>query len=273
MPVRSTLGWHLIKLLEVEAPKVPSFFSMKDKLSLDLKTRQAEQLFVKAIKQLEYTVFEAFDLSQPAYDLNLTVHTSLPFGREGGEGITGNHTVVTAAFSPEVLDEGANSSPIALDPETFVVLRSKEHLKPIQLPLERVSTVIRAQMTKDRASLAAKTHSDELVYSLREGKDPLKKLWKLTKTATRHQESIDLEVLKALFRMPKPVSKSKPTFTTVTLADGSLMIVRLDGINEASEPTDEEKSLYQDVLSSRIRSQDFAAYRKQLEFQGDIKKF
>jgi peptidyl-prolyl cis-trans isomerase D len=64
------------------------------------------------------------------------VHTSKPFGREGGEGITANRAVVTAAFSQEVLDEGANSTAIELDPETVIVLRAKEHLKPEQLPLE-----------------------------------------------------------------------------------------------------------------------------------------
>jgi hypothetical protein len=37
--------------------------------------------------------------------------------------------------------------------------------------------------------------------------------------------------------MPKPVAKDKPTFSSVTLPDGSLMIVRLNGVNEAATPT------------------------------------
>jgi len=277
-PVRTTFGWHLIKLLGVEAPQVPSFASLKDKLTRELKTQQVEQRFVDASKQLEDAAFEASDLAQPASDLKLTVHTSAPFGREGGEGVAANRAVVTAAFSPEVLDEGANSTAIELDPETIIVLRAKEHLKPTQLPLESVSAAIRKQMTKERASAAAKAHADELIASLRDGKTPLNQAidgqaWKVTAAATRSQEAIDPAVLQALFRMPKPASKDKPTFTTVTLADGSLMIVRLNAVNEAAAPTDEEKAQYRRFLASRIGQQDFAAYRKQLETKADIKKF
>lgn len=277
-PVRTTFGWHLIKLLGVEAPEVPSFASLKDKLTRELKTQQVEQRYVEATKQLEDAAFEASDLAQPASDLKLTVHTSAPFGREGGEGVAANRAVVTAAFSPEVLDEGANSSAIELDPETIIVLRAKEHLKPAQLPLESVSVAIRAQMTKERAIAAAKTHADELIASLRDGKTPLNQpidgqAWKVTEAATRNAEAIEPAVLQALFRMPKPAAKDKPTFTTVTLADGSLVIVRLNGVNEAAAPTDEEKAQYRRFLASRVGQQDFAAYRKQLETKADIKKF
>ncbi|AZP71600.1 peptidylprolyl isomerase [Pseudomonas poae] len=277
-PVRSTFGWHLIKLLGVEAPQVPTFSSLKDKLTKELKTQQVEQRYVEATKQLEDAAFEASDLAQPASDLKLTVRTSAPFGREGGEGVAANRAVVTAAFSPEVLDEGANSSAIELDPETIIVLRAKEHLKPAQLPLESVAAAIRTQMTKERASAAAKAHADELIASLRDGKTPLNQpvdgqAWKVTEAATRNQEAIEPAVLQALFRMPKPAAKDKPTFTTVTLADGSLVIVRLNGVNEAAAPTDEEKAQIRRFLASRVGQQDFAAYRKQLEEKADIKKF
>ncbi|MNI16287.1 Peptidyl-prolyl cis-trans isomerase D [compost metagenome] len=277
-PVRTDFGFHLIKLLGVEAPEVPTFASLKGKLTRDLKTAQVEQRFVEATKQLEDASFEASDLAQPAQDLKLTVHTSAPFGREGGEGIAANRAVITAAFSPEVLDEGANSTAIELDPETVIVLRAKEHLKPTQLPLESVAGPIRAQLAKEHAIAAAKTHADELIASLREGKSPLEKpidgqSWKVTEAATRAQEGVDPTVLQALFRMPKPAAKDKPTFTSVTLADGNLVIVRLNGVNEAASPTEEEKAQYRRFLASRVGQQDFAAYRKQLESQADIKRF
>ncbi|MNP05716.1 Peptidyl-prolyl cis-trans isomerase D [compost metagenome] len=277
-PVRTDFGLHLIKLLGVEAPEVPTFASLKDKLVRELKTQQVEQRFVEATKQLEDASFEASDLAQPAQDLKLTVHTSAPFGREGGEGIAANRAVVTAAFSPEVLEEGANSTAIELDPETVVVLRVKEHRKPEQLPLEKVAGPIRAQLAKEHASAAAKTRADELIASLGDGKTALDKPvdgqgWKAIQAATRNQEGIDPAVLQALFRMPKPESKDKPTFTSVTLPDGSLMVVRLNGVNEAAAPTDEEKAEYRRYLASRVGQQDFAAYRKQLESQAEIKRF
>ncbi|QXI20997.1 SurA N-terminal domain-containing protein [Pseudomonas iranensis] len=277
-PIRTDFGYHLIKLLGVEAPEVPTLASLKDKLTRELKAAQVEQRFVEATKQLEDSAFEASDLAQPAADLKLTVHTSKPFGREGGEGVAANRAVVTAAFSPEVIDEGANSTAIELDPETVIVLRSKEHLKPAQLPLESVSAAIRTQLTKEHASAEAKTRAEKLIADLRDGKAPLDKAidgqnWKITEAATRGQEGVDPAVLQALFRMPKPAAKDKPTFSSVTLPDGSLMVVRLNGVNEAAAPTDEEKAQYRRFLASREGQQDFAAYRKQLEAEAKIERF
>ena len=277
-PVRTDFGFHLIKLLGVEAPEVPTLASLKDKLTRELKAQQVEQRFVEATKQLEDSSFEASDLAQPAQDLKLTVHTSKPFGREGGEGVAANRAVVTAAFSSEVLDDGANSTAIELDPETVIVLRVKEHLKPAQLPLDAVATAIRTQLAKEHASAAAKTKAEQLIADLRDGKMPLDKAidgqnWKATQAATRAQEGVDPAVLQALFRMPKPAAKDKPTFSSVTLPDGSLTIVRLNAVNEAAAPTDEEKAQYRRFLASREGQQDFAAYRKQLESEADIKRF
>ena len=64
-PVKTEFGWHLIKLLGVQAPEVPSFDSLKDKLARDFKAQQVEQRFVEATKQLEDAAFEASDLAQP----------------------------------------------------------------------------------------------------------------------------------------------------------------------------------------------------------------
>lgn len=277
-PVRSTYGWHLIKLLGVEAPSVPTFASLKDKLTTDLKSQQVEQKFVEVTKQLEDSAFESSDLAQPAQELGLKVQTTAPFGREGGEGLTANRAVIQAAFSPEVLEEGANSNTLELDPETVVVVRSKEHLQPQQLPLENVSAAIREQLVKEHASAAVKAKGEALLAGLRDGKVALAakqegREWKVLEAVTRSQDGVEPAVLQALFRMPKPVGKDKPEFANVTMADGSYVIVRLNGVNEAAAPTDAEKAQYRRFLASRAGQQDFAAYRAELESKAKIEKF
>jgi peptidyl-prolyl cis-trans isomerase D len=277
-PVRTSFGYHLIKLLGVEAPEVPNFASLKGKLTHDLKTQQVERRFVDATKQLEDSAFEASDLVQPAQELKLTVHTSAPFGRQGGEGIAANRAVIQAAFSTEVMDEGANSTAIELDPETVVVLRVKEHLKPEQLPLEAVASSIRAQLVKEHASAAAKTKAEDIIKGLRDGKLPLNQpidglSWKVEEAVARGQEGIDPAVLQAVFRLPKPVSKDKPTFGSVTLADGTVVVLRLNGVNDAAKPTDEEKASYRRFLASRVGQQDFEAYRKQLQNEAKVERY
>ncbi|MBD1553207.1 SurA N-terminal domain-containing protein [Pseudomonas typographi] len=277
-PVRTPYGWHLIKLLGVQAPQVPSLASLKDKISRELKSQQVEQLYVDAAKKLEDSAFEASDLSQPAQELGLKVQTSQPFGREGGsEGVTANRQVVQAAFSTEVLDEGANSNAIELDPETTVVVRAKEHRKPAQLSLEAVSEPIRKELAREKAADAAKAKGEALIAGLRDGKVALAtsqdgQAWKVSEAATRNQDGVDPKVLQQVFRMPKPAN-GKPTFAGITLSDGSYTVIRLNGVNEGPEPTDEEKNQYRQFLASRKGQQDFASYRQLLESKAKIERY
>ncbi|MFB4371637.1 MULTISPECIES: SurA N-terminal domain-containing protein [unclassified Pseudomonas] len=273
-PVRTEFGWHLIKLLGVQAPEVPTFASMKAKLETDLKAQRVEQRFVEATKQLEDAAFESSDLAQPAQELGLKVQTSEPFGRQGGQGIASNRQVLQAAFSQEVMEDGSNSGAIELDPNTLVVIRVKEHRKPQQLELDQVADSIRAQLTKTRASEAAKAAGEQLVSELRDGKaKPEGAEWQVVEAATRNQDGVDPAVLQALFRMPKPTGE-KSEFSGIALANGDYAVIRLKGVSEPEQAlSDEEKAMYRRFLASRSGQEDFAAYRKQLESKADIERF
>jgi peptidyl-prolyl cis-trans isomerase D len=272
-PVRSAFGWHLIKLLDVQAPEVPSFASLKDKLEREVKAQQVEQRFVEAAKDLEESSYEASDLSQPAEELGLQVQTSGAFGREGGEGIAANRQVVQAAFSPEVLEDERSSSAIELDPDTVVVLRVKEHKKPALLPLEEVSAAIRETLTRQKAGEAAKAQGESLIAELRKG-ETAGKDWKVVQAAGRSQDGVEPVVLQTLFRMAKPGEDGKPTYAGVSLSNGDYVVLRLDGVGQAkAELSEEEKVSYRRFLASRAGQQDFAAYRQQLQEQADIERF
>ncbi|MCY1286251.1 Peptidyl-prolyl cis-trans isomerase D [compost metagenome] len=277
-PVRSAYGWHLIKLLGVQAPEVPSFDSLKEKLVRDIKSQQVEQRFVEATKALEDSAFEAADLSQPAQDLGLQVKTTEPFGREGGEGLTANRDIVQAAYSPEVLEEGANSGAIELDPDTVVVLRVKEHKKPEQLPFEQIAATIREHLSAQRAAEQAKSKGEALLAGLREGKTPVSQAedgeaWKQVEAATRSQEGVEPSVLQALFRMPKPQAADKASFAGLTLANGDYVILQLKGVSEPEgELAADEKEMYRRFLASRSGQEDFSAFRRGLESQAKIER-
>ncbi len=97
-PVRTDYGWHVIKLLGVQAADVPSFASLKDKLSQDLKSQQVEQRFAEAVRELESAAYESADLQQPASELGLEIKVSEPFGREGLDGLFANRQVLAGCI-------------------------------------------------------------------------------------------------------------------------------------------------------------------------------
>ncbi|WP_312480103.1 SurA N-terminal domain-containing protein [Stutzerimonas nitrititolerans] len=270
-PVRSEFGWHLIKLLGVQSPEVPSFESMKPELERELKTQQVEQRFVEVTKQLEDLAFESSDLGQPAQELGLTVKTTEAFGREGGEGIAANRQVIQAAFSDEVLMDRANSSVIELDPDTVVAVRVKQHLEPEVQAFEAVSEGIVEQLQRSKAAEQARSEGEQLLATLREGGE-VEGQWQSVEAATRGQDGVAPAVLQTVFRMPKPEGENS-TFSGVTLASGDYVVIRLNGVSEPDgELSAEEKQNYRRFLASRSGQQDFAAYREKQHAEAKIER-
>lgn len=278
-PVRSAYGWHLIKLLGVQGADVPSFESLMEKLTKDLKAEKVEERFVEASKELEDLSFESADLIQPAQELGLEIKVSELFGHDGGNDLSSNRQVLQAAFSEDLLDSAANSQLIELDPDTVVVVRVKVHNKPEQLPLDAVSAVIRDQLMMQRAADSAKASGEQLLAALRKGKtladeSVTDQTWTVVEAASRNQESIAREVLQTLFRMPKAGATEAPSFAGIATRNGDFILIRLNGVNEPQGAvSDEEKANYRRVLSSRLGQQDFAAYRTQLQEHADVQRF
>ncbi|MHA6477189.1 SurA N-terminal domain-containing protein [Stutzerimonas sp. KH-1] len=272
-PVRSEFGWHIIKLLGVQSPEVPSLESMRPELVRELKAQQVEQRFVEVSKQLEDSAFEASDLAQPAQELGLMVQTTEPFGRDGGQGIAANRQVVQAAFSDEVLVDGANSSVIELDPDTSIALRVKKHLQPAAIPLADVRDDIVGQLQQSLAAERAREKGERLLADLRDGKQTDGQ-WQTIEAAGRNQEGVAPALLQQVFRMPRPAEQGKPSYAGVALSNGDYAVVRLNGVNEPEASlSDEEKLNFRRFLASRMGQQDFAAFRQKLQAQAEIERF
>lgn len=272
-PVRSDFGWHLIKLLGVQSPEIPTLESLKPELVRELKAQQVEQRFVEASKQLEDTAFESSDLLQPAQELGLSVQTTEAFGREGGAGVAANRQVIQAAFSDEVLVDGANSGVIELDPDTVVAVRVKEHLQPEVLPFDAVKDDIIAQLKSSKAAEQALAKGEQLIATLSDG-GQVEQQWQPVEAASRSQEGVEPAVLQQVFRMPKPEASDKPSYGSVRLSDGDFVVVRLSGVSEPkAELSEEDKQNYRRFLASRSGQQDFAAYRQMLHENAEIETF
>ena len=276
-PVRTDYGWHVIKLLDVQAADIPSFASLQDKLTQNLKAQQVEQRFVEAVKDLEGLAYESADLQQPATELNLTVKVSEAFDRQGAEGLFANRQVLEAAFSTEVLEEGANSMAIELDPETTIVLRVKEHQRPEPIPFVEVSAQIQQQLTAQRAIEQAQNEGEALLASLKGGQTSIEQVkqseWQTVEAAMRDQEGFDPKVLQALFKMPKP-TETAAQFAGVSLGNGEYVLLRLTGVSDSPTPLNsEELAQYQEILAARAGQVDFNALLQQLEVDAKIERF
>lgn len=273
-PVRTAFGYHLIKLLGVQEPDIPTLDTMKPQLEETLKRQMVDQRFIEAVRELEGIAYESSDLSQPAQEMGLQVKTSPAFGRNGGEGIAANRQVIQAAFSAEVLEDAANSGAIELDPDTVVVLRVKEHRKPQQQTLEQVADAIRQQLIKERTAANAQQEGETLIAQLEQNPETDGREWKTFEASGRAQEGVDGQVLEEVFRMPHPSDTTDPVYSGISLANGDYAVIRLKGVSVPMQSlTDNDKALYRRFLTSRHSQEDFSAFRRQLKNEATIKRY
>ena len=270
-PVRTSFGYHLIKLTDLKPLVRKTFKEVRGDIESTLRTRKAEEQFYELSEKLRSLAYEQPDSLKPVAEaLGLSIAQSDWFTRNGGEGIAADARIVEAAFDPEVLVQGRNSNAIETAPNTLVVLRVSTHQEAATLALAAVRDQIQALLKQRLAQDAAKHASDQLLHELQQGASlaSLAKshAWPVVaaKAVTRRQpQGMDPKLLDAVFAAPRPVA-GKPVFGSADVAEG-YAVYALEMVKEGGTEADAElKSLVNRLLSERRGRDYFANYRSGL---------
>nr|MBV6630898.1 SurA N-terminal domain-containing protein [Oceanococcus sp. HetDA_MAG_MS8] len=134
-PVETQFGWHLIEVTSISGGVVAPLEEVRDEVVAQLRAQAARESLLDLQDEFDQLVFENPTSLEPAAQaLNLELQTSAWFTRQGGAGITGNPSIVEAAFSPAVLEDGDNSGLLQVG-ERVVALRlnAREEERPLRL--------------------------------------------------------------------------------------------------------------------------------------------
>ncbi len=270
-PVRTSYGYHLIKLIDLKPLARKTFKEVRGDIESALRTHKAEEQFYELSEKLRNLAYEQPDSLKPVAEaLGLSIMQSDWFTRGGGEGIAADARIVEAAFDPEVLVQGRNSSAIETAPNTLVALRVSTHQEAATLPLSAVRDQIQTLLKQRLAQDAAKQASDQLLQQLQQGASlaSLAKshAWPVVagKPVTRHQpQGMDPKLLDAVFAAPRPVA-GKPVYGSAEVGEG-YAVYALEIVKEGSTEADAElKNLASRLLSERRGRDYFANYRSGL---------
>ena len=241
-PVETDFGMQIIKVTAREKPTIPGFDELKDEIAAELKSQEAETVYLDKTRQLADISFESSDLAQPAEQLGLTIQSTGPFTRQGGTtDITSNSKVTAAAFSDDVLELGANSELIELSPEKAMVLRVKKHLKPELRPLAEVkdSIVQVIKMEEARDQLVSKAEALQAKLKTGEAADKVAESeglqWTESKAIARRQQGVPPQLLTESFKMPHPEAEQS-TYASTELGNGDIAVIALNKVIEG-QPT------------------------------------
>lgn len=257
-PVRSTFGFHIIKLESVRGGERKPFEQVRADLERDVRHQQAEDQFFSQAETLSNMAFEHADnLSSASESLHLPVQSTGLFTRDAGGGIAVNPKVRAAAFSDEVLMGGKNSEAVELTPDHIVVLHLKEHKPAAVRSLDEVREEIRQELRIEFAKTKAKEVGEDLVRRIKAGEEAvaaaaqLKLKWERLGFVTRQDAKGNPEITAAAFHLG-PAVDAKPVFDGKSLRSGDFAAYGLYAIKEGDPAHADEKTV-QSLKSSLTR--------------------
>jgi len=276
-PVVTEFGVHLVKLTEDAVTEFAPYEEVADRISRDLRSAQAEQIFAQRLEDLSNMAFESSDLQPMTQELELEIQESGLFPRSGGEGLFANSRVIDAAFSEDVLEAGFNSDAIEVNESQAIVLRLQERQEASFRPLEEVegeiAVILRTDLERERARdlgqgiLAALVQEQDISQLLTENELE----WVEQNGITRDSVAINREITNAVFSLPAPDGDG-PIYEGVALTNGTYVVVELNDVQVgelASMPDAERESIEQSVLGERSQSL-FSSYLNYLRANADI---
>ncbi|MGZ8143110.1 MAG: SurA N-terminal domain-containing protein [Methylosarcina sp.] len=276
-PVKSSFGYHLIKVTELVPGETKPFESVKNEVAKAYQKSKAENLFYEAGEKLAERSYENPDnLDAVAAELKLNVKQSALFTREKGEGIASEAKVREAAFSEEVL-HGNNSTPIEISPERLVVLRVLEHKPASVRDLNSVKQEVITALLAEKAKQQVVDKAQKLKTRLQAGEslqavavsDKLE-IKKLTGLA-RNDTSVPELLSDAIFKAAKPVG-NKPTVFVAALPTGEQVVASLSKVTPGTMTEEDKKrmDLARKNIARAFGQTEYNALLSSLETDTDI---
>ncbi|MEY2696846.1 MAG: hypothetical protein RL333_984 [Pseudomonadota bacterium] len=250
-PVKTSFGYHLIKVTELVPASYKPYEALHDELKKLAQKNNAETAFYERGQKLAEMTFEHPDsLEETASALGLKIQQTAFFTKDKGEGIAEEESIRKAAFSDDVL-AGKNSEPVELGNEKAVVLRVRDHEVATDKSIDSVKAIIVGQLRNQEARDEANQRAQTLLESVRQGKSLLdaSKAQGLSVTQgvtlLRTSEKVPMELLRAAFSTGRPIA-GKPAAGEVALPDGSHFIFAVtqvkDGAATAKDAKEQESA-------------------------------
>lgn len=276
--VETEAGLHLIKLVSVRKPELPSVDEARLEITERLREQKAQPRLVGAVDTLKDLVFNAESLAMPAKEMQLEVQQGDWLSKNSDNGLFAYPAVKQAAFNAELRNQGLNSDVIELSSEQYVVLHIEEYKAPQPKVLDDVRNDIQTILSENKAEAAALAKAEELQAALSAGgrAEEIAKAqdlsWNGVIDGKRNDISVDTTIRNQAFAMPRP-QPSKASVSTLRKNNGDRVVMQLLDVRYG-DVTGLKQSAALDAETNAYRnksSQEFSAYFNSLWESAEIK--
>ena len=230
---------HLLKLTDIQKPAPEKYEAMEEKLEEDLIEEIAYQEFSDLLESATDLTFSLDNLESLAEELMLEIITKDSFSRTEAEGVFKESILLDTIFNNSTIKEGRLSELIEVDDQNAIILEvvdfQEQETKPFEVVREEAKANLIDNLSKEKInSLQVKILSQlEEGISLEDVSKENKIKAETYKSLTRDSSLFTRSVLFEIFNEPR--SNSGKFFSSVSFANGDLLIFRLDEVQDSSQ--------------------------------------
>lgn len=261
--VESEVGFHIIKLTDIKAPKQKSFEELRPGMEADLKTQQAQRKFAEVAESFTNGVYEQSDSLKPVAErLKLEVKTATGLHRNpapGAAGVLASPKLLAAIFSADSLEKKRNTDAIEVAPSQLAAARITDYTPARTKPLTEVRASVKDRLVASQAAELAKKDGAEKLAA-----------WKTTAPAnlaaavTVSREGNQVVPAPVLDAVLHADTSSLPTWVGVDLGAQGYAVVRVNKVLPRNPPAPAAAEQERKQYAQWVASAENQAYYKLL---------
>lgn len=158
--VETDFGYHIIQLIDVKEPPVPSFEEKRAEIEEQLKQQQAQRKFAEVAENFTNMVYEQSDSLTPVVEkLKLKLHTATGVTRTpvpGAQGALANPKLLAALFSTESVQDKRNTEAVEIGTSQLASARITNYQPARTLSFDEAHDKVRALYIASKAAELAR---------------------------------------------------------------------------------------------------------------------
>ncbi len=273
--VKSTFGYHIIRVDDIKAVDADSFEDRKAGLVEQYQAQKIEDGFADQSELMVNTAYENDQSLQEVADkLGLEIKTTAAFSRLQGAGVAGNAKVRNAAFDPVVLADGRNSDIVELEGHHALILRVDEHTqtraKALSEVKAQITALLKASQSREKSQAAALNALVKLEQGQSIESKEVKMLATLVKVGSikRDDKKVNPQVLQEAFVMPAP-KEGKAQYRVVELVSGAA-VIELGAVTVPEEASAEQLQILSRQFNNEQATRDMEVVLNYLKSKTEI---
>lgn len=275
--VETKAGIHLMKLIDIKSPEIPTRKVSEPVIREQLALQIAQDLMPEKIEELKELAYNVTSLESVSDIMDLDLKISDPFDRSGGEGITANKQVIEAAFSSSVLEDGYASDVIEISDDHVLVLFARERIPAKIRPYVEIEDQVREIIEYNLAAEEILSYGASLKERFNDGEniETIAKIenlpWQVEFNAKINASEENMDPRKKFaFSMTFP--GKKPIADHVIMPNGDYVLLALTKVTYGNYETLRlaEKQVISSSRSTSSANRDYGAYIATLLNKADI---